>query len=315
MSSSTVKSAERLLDVLELLARHTRPVPTMTIARECNIPKSSAHHLLNVMLARNFVTYYDRERAWGLGVSVFEIGSAYLRSAPLQRLARHRLAELTQRTGETSHLATLHGTEVLYIDKEQPAGPVTKLVTEVGVRLPAHLTSVGRAILAALPDVQIRALYADQPLVLRTGNGPTSVDALLRELGRVRRRHFAVDEGMVTPGISCVAAAVFSHEGVPIAAIGVTYVGARRNADADLLAKSVCDASDRLSRSLGYARCSESDFDSRNGARRTGPSQALGASEDIMQALSRPDSDVSFQKVESIGYEREEPALEIDGAR
>jgi DNA-binding IclR family transcriptional regulator len=115
---SSVKSAERLLDVLDLLARHTRPVPTATIVRECGIPKSSAHHLLNVMRARNFVIYYETERAWGLGVSVFEIGSAYLRSGPLQRMGRHLLVELATRTGETSHLAMLHGTEVLYIDKE-----------------------------------------------------------------------------------------------------------------------------------------------------------------------------------------------------
>src|SRR5581483_6022566 len=128
----TVKSAERLLDVLELLARHTRPVPTMTIARECSIPKSSAHQLLNVMRARHFVTYYETERAWGLGVAAFEIGSAYLRSEPLQRLGRPILAELTQRAGETSHLAILHGTEVLYIDKEEADGPAPKLVTEVG---------------------------------------------------------------------------------------------------------------------------------------------------------------------------------------
>lgn len=94
--TSTVKSAARLLDVLELLASHTRPVPTMTIARECAIPKSSTHHLLNVMRARNFVTYYEAERAWGLGISVFEIGSAYLRSEPLQRLGRHVVPPLEE---------------------------------------------------------------------------------------------------------------------------------------------------------------------------------------------------------------------------
>src|SRR5829696_7363093 len=160
MSSSTVKSAERLLDVLDLLARHARPVPTMTIARECDIPKSSAHHLLNVMRARHFVSYYEVERAWGLGVAAFEIGPAYLRSRPLQRMGRHLLVELTQRTGETSHLAMLHGTEVLYVDKEQPVGAAAKLVTEVGVRLPAHLTAVGRAILAELPESQVEALFA-----------------------------------------------------------------------------------------------------------------------------------------------------------
>lgn len=253
MSSSTVKSAERLLDVLDLLARHARPVPTMTIARECAIPKSSAHHLLNVMRDRHFVTYYEAERAWGLGVAVFEIGSAYLRSEPLQRLARHLLAELTQRTGETSHLAMLHGTEVLYIDKEQPIGFGAKLVTEVGVRLPAHLTAVGRAMLAELPQAQVRALYANQPLVLRTGAGPTSVEALLRDLQGVRGAGYAFDDEMVTPGIACVAAPVFSHEGLPIAAIGVTYVAAQRSrADVELAIDLVREVSGRLSTNLGY---------------------------------------------------------------
>ncbi len=251
--TSTVKSAARLLDVLELLARHTRPVPTMTIARECAIPKSSAHHLLNVMRARNFVTYYEAERAWGLGVSVFEIGSAYLRSEPLQRLGRHILQELTQRTGETSHLAMLHGTEVLYIDKEQPTGFAPKLVTEIGVRLPAHLTAVGRAILAELAEAQVRALYANQPLVQRTGQGPTSIDALLRDLEEIRRRGYAFDNEMVTPGISCVACPVFSHEGVPVAALGVTFVAAQRAAeDVELAARLVRETSERLSGSLGY---------------------------------------------------------------
>lgn len=251
MTSSKVRSAERLLDVLGLLARHTRPVPTMTIARECDIPKSSAHHLLNVMRARNFVTYYEVERAWGLGVSVFEIGSAYLRSGPLQRMGRHLLIELTQRTGETSHLAMLHGTEVLYVDKEQPGGSAPKLVTEVGVRLPAHLTAVGRAILAEQPEAQIRALYADHPLVVRTGQGPSSVEELLSELHAIRGRGFALDDQLVTPGICCVAAPVFSHEGISTAAIGVTYVAAQR-ADIDEVIARVRDASARLSHNLGY---------------------------------------------------------------
>ena len=252
-SSSTVKSAERLLSVLELLAQHARPVPTMTIARECGIPKSSVHHLLNVMRARHFVTYYEVERAWGLGVAAFEIGSAYLRARPLQRLGRHLLAELTRRTGETSHLATLHGTEVLYIDKEQPLGSATKLVTEIGVRLPAHLTAVGRAILARCSEAQVRALYADDPLVLRTGQGPASVEALLRDLEEVRACGYAFDNEMVTLGISCLAAPVISHDGTATAAIGVAFVAAQRGSrDVEAAAELVLEVSSRMSAHLGY---------------------------------------------------------------
>jgi len=249
----TVKSAERVLEVLTLLARHTRPVPTMTIARQCAIPKSSAHQLLNVMRARNFVTYYEAERAWGLGVASFEIGAAYLRSEPLKRLGRPILSKLTQQTGDTSHLAILHGTEVLYIDKEEASGPAPKLVTEVGVRLPAHLTAVGRAMLAELADAQVRALYTRQPFVRRTGRGPASVGELLRELSEVRRRGFSHEDQMVTPGIACVAAPVFSHEGVPVAAVGVTYVSAQRDGpDLEGLALVVRSMAARLSINLGY---------------------------------------------------------------
>jgi DNA-binding IclR family transcriptional regulator len=242
------------LDVLELLAREPRPVPTMTIARECGIPKSSAHQLLNVMRARGCVTYHERERTWGLGVAMFRIGASYLRSGPLQRLGRQLLEELTERTGETSHLAVLRGTDVLYVDKEQPVGDGTSLVTEVGVRLPAHLTAVGRAILAELPPAQLASLYGDGPLARRTARGPRTLRALRRELREVSMRGYALDREMVTPGISCLAAPVFDHEGVPVAAIGVTFLSAQRSgAQIESAARVTCEVASRLSAALGHA--------------------------------------------------------------
>uniref|UniRef100_A0A6J5Z5H7 Unannotated protein n=1 Tax=freshwater metagenome TaxID=449393 RepID=A0A6J5Z5H7_9ZZZZ len=253
MAPSSVKSAERVLAVLDLLARSVRPVPTMTISRDCAIPKSSTHHLLNVMRDRRFVSYYDEERAWGLGVAAFEIGSAYMRSAPLQRMGRHLLVELTAETGDTSHLAVLHGSEVLYIDKEEPITSSARLVTEVGVRLPAHITAVGRAILAQLPEAQVRALYGEQPLVLRADSGPADIGALLGDLDEIRAAGYAFDDEMVSPGISCLAAPVMSHEGVPVAAIGVTFVSAQRDAAArERTTELVCGFAQRLSSNIGH---------------------------------------------------------------
>ncbi|MGH2990236.1 MAG: IclR family transcriptional regulator [Microbacterium sp.] len=247
------RSAQRALSVLVLLAQRLRPLPTMTIARDLGIPKSSTHHLLNTMLEQGFVTYYEAEHAWGLGVRVFEIGSAYVRSAPLQRLGRPVLARLTDALGETAHLAVLHGCDVLYIDKEQAGGSAPQLVTEVGVRLPAHLTAVGRAILAGVPEAQVKALFANQPLVQRTGTGPTSVSRLIDELVDVRDAGYAVDREMVTPGIACVAAPVLSHESVTLAAIGVTFLSAKYSArDLERIAARVREASQGLSHSLGW---------------------------------------------------------------
>jgi DNA-binding IclR family transcriptional regulator len=252
MSSSQIKSASRVLDILETLAAHVQPMATMAIARECGIPKSSAYHLLNVMLERNFVTYYEHERAWGLGVSIFEVGSAYLRRTPLQRLGRPILESVCADTNEACHLAILHGADVLYLDKEQPAGNGPNLVTDVGVRLPAHLTAVGWAILSELPESQVRASFGNGPLVTRTGSGPDCLEVLFEDLAAVRSKGFAFDDQMITPGICCLAAPVFSHADLPVAAIGISFLAAKSDDGlVNRFAKVVCDAAGHLSASLG----------------------------------------------------------------
>ncbi len=252
MTSSTVKSAERTLDVLSLLAAHLRPVPTMTIARVCEIPKSSAHHLLNVMKDRGWVIYYEADHAWGLGSAAFEAGSAYLRSAPLQRLGRPLLEQLSAATEMTSHLAVLHGQDVMYLEKEEsPTGHV-RLVSDVGVRLPAHLTAVGRSMLAHLSSPQLRAVYAKPPLVRRTTRGPVTVGTLVRELAAVRTRGYAYEVGLTTSGIACLAAAARTADGYPLAGVGVTFVaGQHTDAQIEMVAGHVCEAAGRLTELLG----------------------------------------------------------------
>ena len=253
MSSSQVKSATRVLDVLETLAGNAQPTPTMAIARECGIPKSSAHHLLNVLQERHYVVYYEREHAWGLGVKTFEVGSTYLRRTPLQRLGRPVLEEVCAEIEETCHLAILHGADVLYLDKEQPDGQGPSLVTDIGVRLPAHLTAVGWAILSQLSEAQVRAVFGAGPMVNRTGAGPVDLDSLVSDLGDTRQRGYAFDDQMVTPGICCIAAPVFSHEDLPVAAIGISYLAAKSD---DLLvsgySKVVAGAARELSIKLGW---------------------------------------------------------------
>jgi DNA-binding IclR family transcriptional regulator len=252
MSASRVKSAERTMDVLRLLSGWVRPVPTMRIAQMCGIPKSSTHHLLNVMLERGWVTYYEAERAWGLGPVAFETGAAYLRSEPLQRLGRPILTRLAAATARTSHLAVLHGSDVLYLDKELHCDLGKRFITEVGIRLPAHLTSVGRAMLAALPPDQVRAMYVHPVLVRRTDKGPVTVGGLLEELREVRERGYAIEVGLTTPDVGCIGAVALSHEGYPAAGVGVTFLksGCPEPARAQL-ASEVVAAAQQLGRAIG----------------------------------------------------------------
>ncbi|QFG25227.1 IclR family transcriptional regulator [Actinomadura sp. WMMB 499] len=218
---SQVPAARRALAVLRLLAAAPGPLPASSIARTLNLPRSSTYHLLAAMAGDGFVAYLPEERRWGLGVAAFEIGSAYLRHEPLERLARPLLRRLVDRTGEIAQLGVLHGAETLYLLKEQPPHHAT-LVTDVGVRMPAHLTASGRSLLAHLPPAQVRALFAG-PFVDRTGRGPTSLPSLRRVLAEDARRGWAAEDGHVTEGFASIAACAFDHNARPTAAITVTF--------------------------------------------------------------------------------------------
>ena len=220
---SNAPAAAQALAVLKLLARHTTPVPAAAIARDLDLPRSSVYHLLTVLRREGFVVHLPEERRWGLGVAAFELGSAYSRQAPLARIARPLLARLVDATTHNAHLAVLHGRDVLYVVEERAPGR-PPLVTDVGVRLPAHLTASGLAMLAALPPAQVRALFPSrEAFVQRHGVGPGSLPALRRELAQVRRDGFAHEDGSVTPGFASVAAAVRDHGGHPVAGVAVTY--------------------------------------------------------------------------------------------
>lgn len=220
---SRVPAASRALRVLAYLATQPEPVPLALIARAMNMPRSSAYHVINVMVAEGFVTHVEDEHRYGLGVAAFEVGSGYTRQAPLQRLARRPLAELVDDVGESGHLAALHGVDVLYLLEERAVGRPS-LVTDVGVRLPAHLTASGRAILSRLPTSQVRALFSHQAVfVSRQSGGPTSLSGLNSLLAETRQRGYATEEGDVTAGLSSIAVPVVDPAGLPLAAVAVTY--------------------------------------------------------------------------------------------
>lgn len=220
---SNAPAAGHAVDLLTLLAHHSGPLPAGQIARSLGLPRSSTYHLLSVLTDRGFVVHLADERRYGLGPAAYELGSAYQRQAPLQRIARPALASLAVRTTHNAHLALLHGRDVLYVVEERaPGRPL--LVTDVGVRLPAALTASGLAMLAHLSGPQITALYPDRDaLVQRDGRGPTSVSALRRELAATRQRGHAVESGTVTPGLASIAHAVLDHNGLPVAGVAITY--------------------------------------------------------------------------------------------
>lgn len=198
------------------------------IARELGLPRSTVYHLLTTLAAHGFVLHLREERRWGLGTSAFELAGGYARQQPLARVGRPLVAALSDRLGESTHLAVMSGGDVLYIVEERaPRRPA--LITDVGVRLPAHLTASGRAMLASLPREQVRALYPDASAFPdRTGLGPRKPGELRELLREVRARGYATENSEVADGLRSVGVAVHDHTGWPIAAVAVTW------ADGDL---------------------------------------------------------------------------------
>ncbi len=247
-----VPAARQALALLQALARQSGPVPAATLARDLGLPRSTTYHLLAELVDAGFVVHLPEERRYGLGVSAFEIGTAYMRQEPLARLARPVLARLVDAVGQSAHLAVLHGREVLYVVEERAPGR-PPLVTDVGVRLPAQLTASGRAVLAGLPSAQVRALFPDaSAFVDRHGTGPASLSALRRLLAEVRQAGYASEDGEVTPGLASVAVAVHDHTARPVAGVAVTFDGAELDGTARArLTRRVGAAASDLTRRIG----------------------------------------------------------------
>jgi DNA-binding IclR family transcriptional regulator len=232
-----VPAARHTLGILTHLAAQRGPVPASTIAQALGLPRSTVYKLLGVLTELGFVLHFPEARRYGIGLAAFELSSGFSRQEPLARLGRPILASLVDKIGESAHLAVLHGRDVIYLVEERaPRRPA--LVTDVGVRLPSHLTASGRALLATLPASQLRALFPDpsafvqraatdpegeRPPAMHPSRTVSSYRELSRLLAEVRAQGYAAEDGDVTEGLASVAVAVRDHTGWPAAGIAVTF--------------------------------------------------------------------------------------------
>lgn len=230
-----VKAARNALAVLRYLASRSGPVRASTMARDLTMPRSSMYQLLAAMRDEGFLVHYPEDGTYGLSGLMAELGTASRRTERLGRLARPLLERLVAAAPipVVAHLAVLGGSDVIYAGRVQGfRAPTT--VSSIGVRLPAHLTATGRAILAALSPAQVRALYPSRSMLIhRNEAGPTTLGELDQLLAETRERGWASEDGDVTPEYASVGATATDLNGYPVAAIGLTY---RREALADATA-------------------------------------------------------------------------------
>jgi IclR family acetate operon transcriptional repressor len=222
-SGEGVQSLERAFELLELLTDAGGALGLSQLSSSSGLPLATIHRLMGTLVRMGYLRR-GSSRRYVLGPRLIRLGETASRM--LGSWARPHLAELVELTGETANLATLEGDTVVYL-AQVPGRHSMRVSTEPGRRLDPHCTAVGKAMLAQLPEAQVRDILRRTGMAVRTANTITDPDLLIAHLGVIRHQGYAVDEGEQEVGVRCVAAAVPDAPGM--AAISVSGPQARIN--------------------------------------------------------------------------------------
>lgn len=237
-----VKTLERGLRVLEALAELGEG-GLSPLAGRTGLSKSTLYRLLQALVRLGFVE--EVEGVYRVGPRAFAVGQAYPSKSLLQAV-RPEMEALAAETGESVNLAVLAGMEALYLDQAEGT-KLVRLFTAPGSRAPLHATGVGKVLLA------YRGVPEGLPLTPYTPFTLTRREDLLRELEKVRRQGYALDNEEKELGVRCVAAPVFGPGGEVVAALSLSAPASRLSPEAaHALAPRVLEAARRASLRLGF---------------------------------------------------------------
>jgi DNA-binding IclR family transcriptional regulator len=217
---------DRVVDILEAFLWLGPQLGVSELSRALGLKKATTHRLLGSLRRRDFVAQDPVTRRYRLGIKLWELGSQATSSVAWVDRAKPFLQELTDQTGETSHLAVLDDGEVLYVDKVESTRSL-RMPSQVGRRLPAHCTGVGKALIAHLPQVDVASIMARRGMEAFTPRTITDLDALQADLTEVRRRGYSLDDEEIEEGLRCVGAPVRDHSGRVVAAVSIAGPASR----------------------------------------------------------------------------------------
>jgi DNA-binding IclR family transcriptional regulator len=250
--SPQIRSVAKALTIINILAESRRPMPLAEIARKMGMAKSTIHGLLSTLRDYGYVEQSDFDGNYRLGIILFEIGSKVADNWDVRKIAAPYIQKLVQETGETVHLVVLDKGEVLYIDKHESTQSL-RIVSEIGSRLPAHCTGVGKALLAFMSPSEVKRLIAAKGLKRYTKKTITDPEKLEVELARIRKQGYAEDDEEIMESLRCVAAPLWDHNGKACAAISISGPLARMDQQRmQLLKEHIVQTAMDISANLGY---------------------------------------------------------------
>src|SRR5712691_6541964 len=216
----SIQSVDRALFLLETIAEAGGEATLTELANRTGLNISACHHLLATLIQRGFAAKVPGRRLYALGARILYLGHACLQ-VDLPRRAQPYLENVNRATGETVHLAALQGDAVITLAVREARHAVRVDTGKIGKLEAPHATSIGKAILAWLPEDEMRRILA-HGMKRFTDNTITEFPALIESLRIVRRNGYAIDHEEFLPGVICVGAAIRDQAGTVIGAISAS---------------------------------------------------------------------------------------------
>lgn len=226
LETPSVQSVDRVLTILEAVARSKAPVPLSQLTALLGINQSSVFRLANTLKRRGFLANPTTRKSYVLGPSIWRLSRNYDWSGMLISVCHGHLETLGRETGETAHLAVREGRQVLFIDHHASTRQIV-VPAQTGALMPLHCTAHGKALLADSGLAELRSLFGDTTLERFTDHTIVELPQLAQACARVRSDGYATDEAEYLEEVRCVAAPIRDRDDRVIAAIGVSAPASR----------------------------------------------------------------------------------------
>ncbi|MEC2078164.1 IclR family transcriptional regulator [Metabacillus fastidiosus] len=247
-----VKSVDRALKIITMVSTRKEGMGVTELAAFLDLNKSTIFRLLATLAEHGFIEQDPETKKYRLGYKYLELSSMLLESIDLRTQAKPFLKELESHTNEVIHLVVYDQGEVVYIEKLE-GNETLRTHSQVGRRAPIHCTSVGKVILAYLPDEEILNIIEKHGLPKHTEQTISDKEAFLEELNRIKEQGYGTEFEENEPGITCIAAPIFDNSKKITAAISISGPSIRMTDERLAELKTVLiDIGNKISKRLGY---------------------------------------------------------------
>jgi DNA-binding IclR family transcriptional regulator len=214
------KSLRKALAILDVIGMADTPLKVSEVALRTGFSRPTCHRLVQTLIAEGYVSQDPQTAVVSAGFSLLMLTAGLLDRNRMRLEALPHLQSLSNLTGERTNLGILHRDRVLYLaGVEKPSLPT--IYSRFGKTAPAHCCSLGKAILAHLPEAEVQSVINAQPLQPVTRHSITSMPRFWEELEATRKRGFAIDQQEHMPGSTCIAATIISKNRA-VGAIGIS---------------------------------------------------------------------------------------------